>query len=137
MKTLSEVPASLRAWFVSHFFVDMVVAVPLFIFPVQVLRMFGWMDVDVLAIRLVAAALFAVGGTSFLVRDATADVYRHMLDLKIIWSLVAMVGILISSWREGVSRHGPSAAHAAIFALFLLFFIVWFYYRFRLRRVPG
>lgn len=117
------VPKSLRAWFVIHFVVDMVFAVPLFFAPVWFLELFGFTTIDPVASRLVAAALFAIGGSSFLVRDRNKEAYQTLLNLKIIWSLFAVVGLVWGALEE-------AAAATWLFALiFAGFSGVWMYYR--------
>ena len=95
-----SVPGSLRRWFVIHFMVDMIFATPLMLAPVFILKLFGWETVDPIMTRLVAAALFGIGIESFLGRNAGLEAYEGMLNLKIIWSLGAVVGLLISLIQE-------------------------------------
>src|ERR1700690_3721176 len=102
-----NVPPTLRIWFTVHAVVDLVVAVPLFVAPTGVLRHFGWTCVDPVATRLVAAALFAIGGQSFLGRNAGVEAYRSMLSLKVLWSLPAAIA-LVASIGDGA----PPAAWA-------------------------
>ena len=128
MSQSSPVPPALRIWFIIHFVMDMLFAIPLFFSPTHVLSLFGWTTIDPLAARLVASAFFAIGSSSFLVRNASPEVYRAMLDLKLIWSAIAMIGILISLWLGA-----PRFALAA-FVIFLVFFLVWAFYRKRLSR---
>lgn len=54
--TSPPVPGSLGTWFVIHFIVDVVFAIPLFLFPQEFLALFNWRSVNPLAARLVAAA---------------------------------------------------------------------------------
>jgi len=105
----TAVPASLRAWFVVHFLVDILFAVPLMLAPVYTLSLFGWQQVDPFTARLVAAALFAIGIESFLGRNADRSNYRAMLNLKIIWSLAAVTGLLLSMF------HGAQGSPAGSF----------------------
>ncbi len=60
----------LRWWFVVHFVLDVVAAVPLFVTPTQLLGWLGWNAVDPISTRLVAAALFGIGIESYLGRNA-------------------------------------------------------------------
>ncbi len=78
------VPDRLRFWFVVHFIVDMLFAIPLFVAPEWLLILFGWDRVDPLTSRLVAAALFGIGIESFLGRGAGIEAFRGMLNLKLI-----------------------------------------------------
>lgn len=122
-----QVPASLRTWFVIHFVADVIVAVPLFVAPRAFLGLLGWTAVDPLATRLVAAALLGIGVESLLGRRAGADTFRAVLNLKIIWSAAATIGILWSQ-LEG----GPKVGWLA-FAIFAGFHALWVFYRLRLR----
>ncbi len=91
-----EVPAALRNWFVVHFVADLAFAVPLFVAPRAMLTLLGWTEVDPLATRMVAAALFGIGIQSLLGRRDGREAFRGMLNLKIIWSSTATVGIVWS-----------------------------------------
>ena len=91
-----SVPPALKTWFVVHCIVDLVFAVPLFIFPEKFLALLGWPFFDPLTVRLVAAALFGIGLESYLGRNGGVERYRSMLRLKIIWSGAATLGILIA-----------------------------------------
>ncbi len=119
----------LRFWFVVHFVVDMLFAVPLFIAPEWMLTLFGWQNVDPLTSRMVAAALFGIGIESFLGRYAQVDVFRGMLNLKLIWSFGAVLGILISLIQAG---GGPFMGWV-VMGIFVAFFFLWAYYRLKLR----
>ena len=77
-----EVPRALRRWFIVHGVVDWVFAIPLFFFPEAFLRMLGWVVVDPMAARGVAAAPVGIGTQSLLSRGASIAVYREMLSLK-------------------------------------------------------
>lgn len=118
------VPSSLRSWFVFHFWADVAFALPLFCAPRWTLTLLGWPTVDPIATRLVAAALFGIGIQSLLGRGEDAATFRALLNLKIIWSAAATVGI-VWSLLEG----GPPLgwAFAAIFAAFNA---LWVRYRF-------
>ncbi|GAG91612.1 unnamed protein product, partial [marine sediment metagenome] len=67
MRTM-EVPTALKKWFIVHFITDMVFAIPLMIIPELFLNLMGWITVDPVSSRIVAAALFGIGIESFLVR---------------------------------------------------------------------
>jgi hypothetical protein len=122
-----EVPGSLRKWFVFHFVADYVFAIPLFIAPVWFLELFGWPCVDPIAARLVAAALFGIGGESLLGRNGDLDSFRTMLRMKVIWSATATVGIGIAM-LEGAPSGGW-----LFFGTFLIFNVLWTTYWLRLR----
>src|SRR3989442_4945197 len=95
------VPSSLRTWFVIHFLADVLFALPLFLAPRWTLSLLGWPAVDPLATRLVAAALFGIGIQSLLGRGEGAAAFRALLNLKIIWSAAATVGLV---WSEAGGR---------------------------------
>jgi hypothetical protein len=122
------VPDSLRRWFVVHFVADVAATIPLFVAPAAVLGAFGWTAVDPISTRLVAAALFGIGIESYLGRNAGVEAFRAMLNLKIIWSATATLGVLWSQ-LEG----GPPAGWG-VFGIFLAFHGVWLRYRLLLRR---
>ena len=96
MARTHEVPAALRMWFVVHFAADVVFALPMLLAPVWFLGLFGWTDVDPVATRLVAAALFGIGIESLLGRNQGLEAFSGMLDLKIIWSTSAILGFVLS-----------------------------------------
>ena len=118
----AAVPRRLRQWFIAHFVIDWLVAVPLFIAPRLVLGAFGWITVDPVSARLVAAALFAIGGRSYFMRHASLEVYRELLVLKVFWSLAATAGLVWSAIQ------GAPALTWAFAATFAGFFLVWSYW---------
>jgi len=118
-----KVPQFLRTWFLIHFLVDVFVAIPLFLFPQQTLSLFGWKVIDPIATRLVAAALFGIGGVSLVSRNSEAVVFKPILALKIIWSLFAMLGILLTASTDMLPLFGW-----AVLAIFVLFASVWIYH---------
>jgi hypothetical protein len=113
-------------WFILHFAVDSIVALPLFLFPEKILKLSGWINIDPVASRLVASALFAIGTVSFLVRNADIQVFRIMLNLKIIWSLFAIAGLLLSLMKSDQGR--PVAIWIFLIG-FILFHCIWVYWR--------
>lgn len=127
-----SVPNSLRHWFVVHFILDALFAIPLFIAPVYTLQLFGWTTIDPVAGRLVASAFFAIGTTSLITRNADVSSYRSLLILKLIWSGTALLGLLLN-----IANGAPTFSWAAI-GIFVIFFIVWAYYYRQLRsRITG
>jgi hypothetical protein len=119
---------SLRTWFVIHCILDVMFAIPMMVAPVAFLSLFGWPTVDPFMTRLVAAALMGIGIESYLGRNAGVEAYQGMLNLKIIWSAFAILGLLISVLTLG----GPWTAWLII-AIFVGFNILWVYYRLQLR----
>jgi hypothetical protein len=124
-----EVPRTLRAWFVADALVDLAAGLPLLGAPELVLRGLGWTCVDPVSARLVGAALLAIGGQSFLGRDAGVDVYRAMLRLKLVWSLAAAVSLFI-----GIGAGAPPAAWALL-SIFIVFAGVWLHHAIRFRQL--
>jgi hypothetical protein len=126
-----EVPLTLRRWFVVHFVVNLVIGLPLLFAPALLLRPLGWTTIDGAAVRLVGAALLAIGGQSFLGRNGGVEQYTVMLNLKIIWSFAAIAGLLVS-----IGEGAPSAVWALL-SLFLCFAGVWSHYRIRFKQLAG
>lgn len=125
-----NIPKALKIWFVIHFFADIFTAIPLFFYP-DIILLLGWEVVDSFAIRLVAAALFGIGIESLLGRNASAETFKNMLNLKIIWSAAAFLGLLFSVLQSSKTPWG-----ALIFlAIFFVFNIVWVYWRYRIGRL--
>ncbi len=111
----SSVPAVLRGLFVLHFWIDMAFALPLFFAPEWFLGLLGWTCVDPSTSRIVAAALFAIGIQSWLGRDEPPSTFRAMLTLKVIWSTMATLGLLISAIEGGPPMTWALAAFWALF----------------------
>lgn len=110
-----------------HFLVDMTFALPLFIWPEAFLTFFGWQVVDPVMTRLVAAALFGIGVESLLGRNSSREVFKAMLNLKIIWSLGAIGGLLLS-----VGQSSADFIVWIVLFIFAAFNILWVYWRIRL-----
>jgi len=122
------VPKSLRFWFVIHFVIDFIFAVPLLVAPVWLLTLFGFNNPDPFTARLVGAALLGIGGESLLGWEGSIDLFRAMLNLKIIWSLAAIGGILLTL----IYSSGPLMAYI-ILVIFACFSGLWIYYRVLIR----
>jgi hypothetical protein len=127
MTESKPVPAALSRWFVVHFVADLVFALPLFLAPRAFLELFGWREVDPVTARLVAAALFGIGIQSLLGRNEPRETFRAMLNLKIIWSSTATVGIAASILQGGV----PVTAWLFV-GIFGAFCGLWSWWRVRL-----
>jgi hypothetical protein len=125
------VPAALKWWFIAHFAIDVLIAVPLFIAPREVLQAFGWNAVDPMAARLAAAALFGIGIESLLVRNGSPEAFRGMLKLKLLWSAFGAVGLAWSTMEGALRQSGVGWALAGVFAAF---HALWWYWYLRLRR---
>ncbi|MEK6939801.1 MAG: hypothetical protein AABX31_03670 [Nanoarchaeota archaeon] len=119
---MKQVPSSLRTWFIIHFIVDYLFAIPLFIAPTWFLTFFGFTVVESVTARLVAAALFGIGGISLLSRNESVDAYKSLLKLKIIWSVSAIAGLIISI------EQGSPASLWFVILIFTLFCGLWAYY---------
>ena len=117
-----KVPQSLRTGFIIHFIVDFIFGIPLLLFPAETLHLFGFQTSELLTARLVGAALLGIGGVSFLVRDETEAVFRSLLKLKVIWSLSAIAGIVLTLYE------GAPAFTWIILVIFVVFSGVWGYF---------
>jgi hypothetical protein len=91
-----NMPKSLKTWFKIHFVLDYLFAIPLFIFPNQFVSMLGLNEMSPLLARIVAAALFGIGGTSLWMNNEGKEAYMTMLRLKIIWSATAVLGMALT-----------------------------------------
>ena len=120
------VPKALRFWFFVHFVVDVAFAIPLFLAPTKTMTLLGWTTVDPFCARLVGAALMGIGIESLLGRNADSNVFRGMLNLKVIWSLSAIAGIAMS-----MAQGAPTMGWVFL-AIFCSFSGLWIYYRVKL-----
>ena len=126
-----EVPITLRRWFVAHFVVDFLFGLPLLVAPGLLLRPLGWTTVDGASSRLVGAALLAIGSQSYFCRDAGVEVFKTLLDLKLVWSFAAILGLLIS-----IGEGAPPAVWLFL-SLFVAFSGVWTHYRIRFKQLAA
>ncbi|MFQ6613503.1 MAG: hypothetical protein ACE5D1_01545 [Fidelibacterota bacterium] len=124
----TAIPTRLRTWFIIHFWVDIAFALPLMIAPVFFMKWVGFPLVEPLATRLVAAALIGIGGASLLNRNAGVESYRSLLNLKLLWSAAATVGIL---WTM-IERYIVLWFGWVILAVFVGFFFLWLNFRLKL-----
>ena len=127
----SSVPPALRMWFVIHFAIDLAVALPVFFAPREVLGLFGWVSVDPMASRLAAAALFGIGIESLLGRNARSESFKGMLQLKIIWSGFATVGLAWSTIEGNLKYPLIGWLLTGTFAAFQ---VLWWYWLLRLKK---
>jgi len=127
-KTSNHIPSGLRIWFVIHFIVDMIIAIPLLFFPDLIMSWFGWSQVDPIMSRLVGAALLGIGGESLLSRNGSAEVFLPFLRLKIIWAVGAILAITL-----GILTGGPIQAWIFL-VIFIIFLGVWIYYHLLLNK---
>ena len=124
------VPSSLRTWFIIHFILDILFAIPLLFTPQAFLTLFGWTTIDPLATRLVGAALVGIGGESYLGRNASVEAYKGMLNLKILWSATATLGALATV----LLNNGPWGGWLIVI-IFAPFCALWTYYRIRIEKL--
>jgi len=121
----------LQIWFRIHFVADILFALPLFFFPGKFMSLFGWIEIDPVMARLVAAALFGIGIES-LIASYKADLkaFREMLNLKVIWSFTASAGLVIALVH---GEHARPLMLWIITGIFILFHALWLSYRIRLK----
>jgi hypothetical protein len=124
-----NVPLSLRHWFIAHFVVDLATGVPLLLAPGSFLGALGWKCVDPASARLVGAALLAIGIQSFVGRHEGPEVFRAMLNLKMIWAYSAIFGLVAA-----IGQGAPPAAFAFL-AAFVAFAGIWTHYRIRFKQL--
>ncbi len=122
-ESTTTVPLSLRRWFVIHFAIDVLIAVPLLLAPEWLLPRLGWLFVDPVTSRLVGAALMGIGVQSLLGRNAGVETFRAMLNLKIIWSACAIFGLGL-----GLLKGGPPMVWLFL-VVFVAFLGLWVYHR--------
>jgi hypothetical protein len=124
----NRIPNSLRAWFVVHFVLDVIIGLPLLLAPGWMLPLFGWQPIDPILSRVVGAALMGIGVESLLGRNAGMEAYRAMLNLKVVWAGSASLGIAL-----GLANGGAYFGWVAL-VIFLAFLGLWVYYRLKLSR---
>jgi len=122
------VPKGLRTWFVIHFIADYLFGIPLLIAPNWLLGLFGWPSIDPFSARLVGAALIGIGGVSLLERNASLDAFRAMLNMKLLWASAATIGMTVTMLGSDYPLIGWG-----IVGIFVVFFLIWLYYRLKLR----
>ena len=121
------VSSSLRTWFVIHFVADVLFAIPLLFFPQTILNLFGWGTYDPIMSRLVGAALMGIGAESLLGRNASKETFQGMLNLKVIWASCALF-----AFGAGIAE-GAAPIAWVLMGIFAIFWVVWVYYRLKLR----
>ncbi|HOP62008.1 MAG TPA: hypothetical protein PK906_01460 [Spirochaetota bacterium] len=89
----------------------------------------GFADFNNLTARLTGAALTAIGVNSFLMSGGGAEAFNAMLTLKIIWSLSAILGIIMT-----IADGGPGSLYLFL-GIFTIFSLVWIFYKRKLMRV--
>ncbi|MBU0757778.1 MAG: hypothetical protein KKF44_06930 [Nanoarchaeota archaeon] len=86
---------------------------------------------DPFTARIVTSALLGIGIAFFIGRNAGKEHYVQMLNLKLIWSTAAMIGIGLTLIEGSNGR--PLFAYVFLF-LFVAFNVLWFYWRKRLSK---
>tara|TARA_Y100000034_G_C6660411_1_gene289488 strand:- start:227 stop:598 length:372 start_codon:yes stop_codon:yes gene_type:complete len=120
---MKKIPKSLRVWFIIHFVADYLFGIPLLLFPVWTLNLFGFTAVETVTARLFGAALLGIGGVSLLTHKKGKESYDTLLSLKLIWSLAAIIGLIIS-----IIQGSPKATWL-ILLTFIIFNGIWLYYK--------
>jgi len=123
----SKVPQSLRIWFLIHFFVDIIFAIPLLLIPSWILGRLSIVTTETITARLVGAALMGIGGASFFSYKKSKESYDILLTLKIIWSVTALIALALSLYA------GAQNILWLIIGIFAIFSAVWIYYKIKLR----
>jgi len=82
----------------------------------------GWNPIDPIASRVVGAALMGIGIESYQGRNASIEVFRAMLNLKVTWSSSAILGIWLGIWMGGAKTGW------LFLGIFVIFWVVWIYY---------
>jgi len=120
------VQKSLRIWFIVHFIIDIIFAIPLIFFPVMFLKFLGFTVVDPITARLVGAALIGIGGASYFTRNKSKESYDILLTLKILWSIAAIITLIWSIVETQLMVLWP------ILIVFVIFSVTWIYYKSKL-----
>ena len=128
---MRELKHALKFWFIVHFALDTLIAFPLFLFPIQTLSLLDWKTIDPIAARIVAAALFGIGIETYLGRNADKSGFTTMLNLKIIWSFMSFLAILVSLVQ---GYFGNILIGLSILIIFLSFHLLWLYFRIRIEK---
>lgn len=123
IKKTKTIPNSLRTWFKIHFLIDFLFGIPLIFAPYWTLNLFGFTTIDPFTTRLVGAALIGIGGVSLLANKEGLESYNTLLSLKIIWSLAAILAIIIT-----IIEGAPQATWLFLI-LFAVFSAIWIYYK--------
>jgi hypothetical protein len=78
--------------------------------------------------------LFGIGIESYLGRNAGAETFRDLLNLKIIWSVAVIVGLVLSL-AERAQGNPPFAW--LVLLIFVGFNLLWVYWRRELDRAAS
>ncbi len=130
-KHQAQIPAGLKYSFILHFVIDMLFALPMFFAPTWFFEVFGLGKPDLMITRLVAAALFGIGIESLIGRNASLETFQNMLNLKIIFSATASIGIALSLYQMSKPIIW---VHWLIWGTFVAFNILWVYWKVTLKK---
>lgn len=122
---MKKVPKSLQVWFVIHFIVDIVLAIPLIFFPVYFFNLLGLELNQIYLARVLGAGLVGIGSASLFAYNKSKESYDILLTLKIFWSITAASALIYSVFVEGA----PEVLLWFV-RLFIIFSGVWIYYKF-------
>lgn len=125
---MRKVQKSLRRWFIIHFITDFIFGMPLLFTPNYFLSFFGY-QIEPLTTRLVGAALIGMGWKSFLIRNNSLEQFQALPTLKIIWSLSAIVGIILT-----LTEHILKFTYI-ILLIFALFSTIWIDHKIKLNNI--
>lgn len=123
-----RVPQSLRRWFLVHFVVDVLFAIPLLFFPNWFLEMLMVPNGGAVTARLVGAALIGIGGASLFAYKKSYETYDILLTMKILWSLSAILSLLLAFWTT------LNMLIWLFVAIFVVFGGIWIYYKLGFRK---
>ena len=127
--SMKAVPNGLKNWFIVHIVADLLFGIPLFLFPTKFLSYlyWSWSPIDPLASRIVGAALIAIAVLSYYCnRSNNVEVFRVALKFKSVWGSLAFLATAYAAFAGG----SPFVWFGAL--VFLVFAIVWNWYRTRL-----
>lgn len=126
-----SVPKGLKIWFFVNGILDIFFGIPLLIAPKWVLFFFGTITsadqintLELISTQLVGAALLSMGCTSLLMKKRSRDAFAILLNLKIVWSAVAMTAFAVACIETG------QLALLIYIGIFLVFASAWSYYKF-------
>lgn len=128
-----SVSPALRLAFKVHCLVDLSFAIPLLVYP-NFMSIFGFQSIDPFSSRLFAAALFAIGLSSWSTDDMSREVFRKMLRLKILFSAFSLLGVFVAIGTTSADETVPWGAWFLIVPTFSAFHLAWQYFYFSLKK---
>jgi hypothetical protein len=121
---MEKVSKGLKNWFLVHFLIDIVFGIPLLFFPEFILNFIGFEFLELFSFRLIGAALIGIGGASFFTKSFYE--FKIMLTFKILWSVGAIIALVISLFLE------YRIELVYVLGIFVVFSVVWIYYMVKL-----